>query len=482
MKDDLLLREMQHRLARAEESLARLINHLPGTAYRCRVNPGYDYVLEFISKGCQSMLDMSPDEVLGARTNIIEQMMSAEDMLMVRRTMQSSILARNPYEIYYRITAPRTGRSKWIWDQGEGVFDEQGNCLFVEGIMMDVTEQKSKEQTLFEENRQLRSSIKNSYGLGRIVGKSEEMQHCYRLLLRAAKSDINVVLYGETGVGKDLAARTIHELACVKGRFVPVNCAAIPEQLMESEFFGHVKGAFSGAINNHPGYLAAANGGTLFLDEIGELPLKLQSKLLRAIESKSYSPVGSSETRQSSFRLLSATNRNLHELVRQREMRPDFFYRIHVLAIDIPPLRQRRGDLPLLVDAYAREKGVDSLLPPAILLAMEQYAWPGNVRELQNALDRFWAFGEMGLDFTALSDNLICFSLDAAPEIRPDPAPGQAPTPGRVPLSTAREELEKQRIRAVLDQCGWKKGKTAEALGLTMRTLQRKLKRYNIVR
>ncbi len=485
MEEDLLLREMQYRLEQAEGSLSRLLNRLPGMAYRCRVSRDFDYILEFVSKGCETMLGMGSEEVLAAHTNIIEQMMKPEDLLVVRKVMQDNIVDHKHYDVFYRIEPVSGGAIKWIWDQGEGVYDDSGNCLFIEGIMMDVTDQKKYEQHLWEENRQLRSSIKNSYGLGEIVGKSEVMQNCYRFLLRAAKSDTNVVLYGETGVGKDLAARTIHELSGIKGRFVPVNCAAIPEQLLESEFFGHVKGAFSGAVNNHSGYLASANGGTLFLDEIGELPLKLQGKLLRAIENKSFTPVGSNEVRQSSFRLISATNRNLSELVREKEMRPDFYYRIHVLSVTIPPLRERSGDLTLLIDAYAQTRSVEKKLPPGLLLAMEQYSWPGNVRELQNALDRYWAFGEMDLTLGALPRVLACFPADSASETRGETGAPQQPQtadPEILPLSLERDELEKQRILSMLQRCEWKKGKTAEALGITMRTLQRKLKRYDISR
>lgn len=471
MIHDPLLRDMQYRLSQAQESLVRLLNHLPGTAYRCRVSSGFQYRLVFLSKGAESMFGMAAQDMVNTNSNIIESLMSEDERTLVRRTMQEALLARQPYEMFYRITLKSTGESKWIWDQGEGVFDFHGNCRFIEGIMMDVTEQKNKEWHLWQENELLRSSIKNSYGLGDIVGKSDAMQGCYKLLLRAAHSDTNVVLYGETGVGKDLAARTIHEISGVKGRFVPVNCAAIPEQLLESEFFGHVKGAFSGAVSNHPGHLAVANNGTLFLDEVGELPFKLQGKLLRAIESKTYTPVGSSEVKLSSFRLISATNRDLQELVRDREMRADFYYRIHVLSITLPPLRERLGDIPLLVDAYAKERGHGKRLPPALLLAMEQYGWPGNIRELQNALDRYWAFGDMGLELGGLAREIVYL-----------PGPADSSAPAAAPLSSAKEELEKQRIRATLDQHGWKKGKTAEALGITTRTLQRKLKRYGISR
>ena len=165
------------------------------------------------------------------------------------------------------------------------------------------------------------------------------------------------LICGETGSGKDMAARAIHALSGKKGAYVPVNCGAIPETLMESEFFGHVKGAFTGASLNKEGYIAAANGGTLFLDEIGELPPQLQVKLLRSLENKTYTPVGSHTPRPSSFRLIAATNQDLSQLVREKRMRADFYYRVHVLSITIPPLRERPGDIPLLTAAWQEKRG-----------------------------------------------------------------------------------------------------------------------------
>ena len=505
------LEQVQNRLIQLEGSFSRLLNHLPGMAYRCHVSGDYSYSLEFVSKGSVTLLGVTPEAIVANSTNVIERMMLAEDLPNVRSVIYDSVVACKAYQVFYRVVLGG-GELKWIWDQGEGVYDSNGLCISIEGIMMDITEQKNNEQALWEENHQLRSSIKNSYGLGQIVGKSEAMQNVYSLMLKAAKSDTNVILYGETGVGKDLAARTIHELHGTKGRYVPVNCAAIPEQLLESEFFGHVKGAFSGATSNHAGHLAAANDGTLFLDEIAELPLKLQVKLLRAIESKTYTPVGSSEVKRSNFRLISATNQNLQEMVRQRAMRADFYYRIHVLAIHLPALRTRQGDLPLLIDAYARDRGITDNIPASIRLAMEQYAWPGNVRELQNALDRYWAFGDAGIDFLAGGDaprieGDFCgmglgydFPLaagSAVPGVGGGiyPAegarlPAQASqarqplvgTDGRASLTLARDELENTRIRAMLECCSWRRGKTAEALGITLRTLQRKMKKYDINR
>lgn len=462
---------IQKRLNQVEASFSRLLNHLPGVAYRCSVDPNFNYRLDFVSKRCESILGLSVDELCGEQTNIIERMMPTDDLSPVRSAIREAIRNKASYDIYYRAILP-SGETRWLWDKGEGVFDENAKCTHLEGIMMDVTEQKEKEISLRNENNQLRSSIKNSYGLGQIIGQSAPMQELYNLLLKASQMDSTVMLYGETGVGKDLAAQTIHELANPKGRYVPVNCGAIPEQLLESEFFGHVKGAFSGATSNRPGYLAAANGGTLFLDEVGELPLKLQVKLLRALESKSYSPVGSNEIKHSNFRLISATNRDLKQMVHERAMREDFFYRIHVLTITIPPLRERHGDISLLIDAYLRQRGVQSIIPPTVRLTMEEYGWPGNIRELQNALERFLAFGDTGINIGGPYDGYVCMPIEQHRQMEEELNSREGS------LRLSREEVEKKRINAVLQKCNGKKSLAAQELGITLRTLQRKCKQY----
>lgn len=476
MSSETLL-QMQRRLMQVEGSLARLLNHLPGMAYRCRVSDNFEYTLEFVSKGSETLLGRKADDILDNPANLIERMMVDGDLPLVRKMMHDAIISGTSYELFYRLVMPQ-GNIKWIWDQGDGVLDERGRCVYIEGIIMDVTDQKNREQSLLEENQHLRSSIKNAYGLGNIVGKSEAMQNVYSLMLKAAGSGTNVILYGETGSGKDMAARTIHELSGVQGRYVPVNCSAIPDQLLESEFFGYIKGAFSGAVSNHAGYLAAAHEGTLFLDEIAELPLRLQAKLLRALESKTYTPVGSSEVKRSNFRLICATNQDLQEMVRRRELRADFFYRIHVLAIQLPPLRSRLDDIPLLIDAYAKQRGIVKPVPASVRLAMEQYTWPGNVRELQNALDRFWAFGDTGIDFGTARDGFICMPVDT-PLAESARSHARSGSPS---LRVAKGEMEKHRILAALDQHNWKRGAAATALGITMRTLQRKVKQYGIAR
>ena len=291
------------------------------------------------------------------------------------------------------------------------------------------------------------------------------MQALFQCLRRAAPGDSSIILYGETGSGKDIAARTVHQLSGRKGAFVPVNCSAIPENLLESEFFGHVKGAFSGAVAGHEGYLAAAEGGTLFLDEIGELPLHLQVKLLRALENKSFTPVGASRPCTSDFRLICATNRDLSALVREGSMRSDFYYRIHVLTIGIPPLRDRRDDLLLLAEEYLRKRGVNWSISPMVRERMMAYDWPGNIRELYNFLDRHIAFGS-----------------EAAKTLIPMQEDEDACLPQDLTLDEVVALTEKRFIGSRLKDHGWNIGRTAARLGVSRSTLQRKMREHGLAR
>ncbi|MHC1713263.1 MAG: sigma-54 interaction domain-containing protein [Solidesulfovibrio sp.] len=463
--------EARRLLQVVENKFSRLLDHLPGMAYCCRIHDGDNFVLEFVSQGCKALLGYTPEELLREKRNTIELMTHPDDLGALRKAERHAIANREPYQVMYRLSMS-SGEVKWIWDQGAAIYDDAGIPEFLVGIIMDISAQKMQEIELREENERLRSSVKSSYGLGDIVGKSEVMQNVYKLILKAAQSDTNVIILGETGTGKDLVARTIHQLSGRSGKYVPVNCGAIPEQLLESEFFGHKKGAFSGAFDNRQGYLGAADQGTLFLDELGELNLNLQVKLLRAIESKQYTPVGDTVHRRSDFRLITATNRNLKEMVQQKIMRADFFYRVHVLAIELPPIRQRKEDLLLLIDNFlSRKTGIANsaaLLPPALRLAMENYDWPGNIRELYNVLDRYLTFGE--IDFPELN-------MDA-PQLLPQAAEIRACE--NLSLKAALELLEQSMILKTLERNRWRRGETARELGLNLRTLQRKMKYYAI--
>jgi len=253
-----------------------------------------------------------------------------------------------------RLIAP-DGSESWL--EGEHIFVQLKGKSAVLSTFRDCTERvrretemKEEAESLRQENIHLRSSMKERYRFRDIIGKSRVMQEVYELILKAANSDASVSIFGESGTGKELVARAIHDLSGRNQKeFVTVNCGAIPENLLESEFFGHRKGSFTGAFSNKLGYLDIADQGTLFLDEVGELTLSMQVKLLRAIDGGDYYPVGVSRPKISNFRIIAATNRNLSRLVTEGSMREDFFYRIHVISITIPPLRERREDIPTLV-------------------------------------------------------------------------------------------------------------------------------------
>ncbi|NJB66501.1 PAS domain S-box-containing protein [Desulfobaculum xiamenense] len=468
--------DIRRRLQQSETRLARLLHNLPGMAYRCRIDADLNNTLEFASRGSLELLGFTPDEMVRDNWNTIERMTHPEDLSRIQQEARMAILEHRPYQLMYRVTMS-SGDIKWIWDQGEPGYDENGVPQTLDGIILDVSAQKLREVELKQENERLRSSLKGRYRFGDIVGCSDAMQQVYRLVMKAAESGTNVIIYGETGTGKDLVARTIHDLNTRDGKFVPVNCGAIPEQLLESEFFGHKRGAFSGANADKPGLLAAANGGTLFLDEVGELDLNLQVKLLRALESKQYTPVGETVPRRSDFRIIAATNRDLKEMVRKGDMRADFFYRIHVLPVTVPPLRDRREDIPLLIDHFLSRQGGEggrTTIPTAVRIALEDYDWPGNVRELQNVLDRYVAFGEINFSDVRLTEEAVLASAATAGLV----TVAEPDCSGT--LKDAVERLERIMIVKALETCRWRRNEAADILGLNIRTMQRKIRRYGI--
>jgi PAS domain S-box-containing protein len=346
----------------------------------------------------------------------------------------------------------------------------------------DVTERKLHElfeeeerDRLQKENIRLRSSIKDRYRLGGIIGKSPAMQEVYEIIHRAASSDANIIIYGESGTGKELVARAIHDMSDRNGsEFVPVNCGAIPENLLESEFFGHKKGAFTGAHMDKHGYLDLAEGGSLFLDEIGELGLNIQVKLLRAVEGGGYAPLGSTKVRKSNIRIIAATNRDLMDQVRKGMMREDLFYRIHIIPVRLPALRDRREDIPLLIEhflnLYGKGNGTTTI-PGKIMDALNRYDWPGNVRELQNVLHRYLTIG----------------TLDFMPSITGSPFEENMFSDREMELinisdlSSAVETYEKRLITKTLEQCQWHRIKAATVLGISRNTLFRKMKNHELI-
>ncbi len=377
----------------------------------------------------------------------------------------------------FEIQSPKDGR--WFHLIYSSVLDNAGNFLELQGILYDITERKQaqlvmeeREEYLRKENVRLRATLTDCYKFGDIIGKSSVMQEVYETIINAAASDAAVIVYGESGTGKELIARAIHDNSDRnQEQLVYINCGAIPENLIESEFFGYKKGAFSGAVQDKHGFLDIANHGTLFLDEVGEISLNMQVKLLRAIEGNGYTPIGSTEIKYSDVRIIAATNRDLKKQVKEGVMRQDFFYRIHIIPVQLPPLRKRKEDIPLLVEhfmaAYDQEKA--PLLTPYHYKALQGYDWPGNVRELQNSLNRFVTLGTldfMGEDLGNNSDDEALVGLDT--ELH-----------GRS-LAELIEEVERSILLKACEQHNYHQGKTATALKVDRKTLYRKMKHLGI--
>ncbi|HOZ45123.1 MAG TPA: sigma-54 dependent transcriptional regulator [Candidatus Hydrogenedentes bacterium] len=330
--------------------------------------------------------------------------------------------------------------------------------------------------TLLRQNRQLRELVSTAVALGNIVGESPVMQRVFEVTRRAIPVDSTVLIQGESGTGKELVARHIHfEGPRRRKPFIVVNCAAIPDNLVESELFGHEKGAFTGAEAAREGKFEIADGGTLFLDEIGDMELGSQAKLLRVLQDGVVERVGSSRPKTVNVRVIVATNRDLRARVRNGQFREDLYFRLDVLPINLPPLRERIEDLPLLISHF-RRKLADKLgrpvpaLGPDALDAMRRYRWPGNVRELENTLEQLFI----------LSDGDILGVRDLPEKLRdiePTAGPFRLPAGGLV-----LEELEEDLIRQALDRSGGRIKEAAELLGLTYKTLQYRLKKHDIDR
>jgi DNA-binding NtrC family response regulator len=277
-----------------------------------------------------------------------------------------------------------------------GAFDYLPKTFSVDELTV-VVERALRQRVLGVENRNLREQLAAALGLENVIGQSPAMAQVFELVKKAARSEANILILGESGTGKELIARAVHANSPRAAHpFVPVDCASLPENLLESELFGHEKGAFTGAVRAKPGLMEIADGGTLFLDEIGELPLTLQSKLLRALQERQIRRVGGTALVDVNVRVVSATNRNIRETIAKNEFREELYYRINVIEIRLPPLRERAGDVPLLVHAFLKRYGQGRVTgcEEAAMSALEAHRWPGNVRELQNVIERACALAD----------------------------------------------------------------------------------------
>lgn len=324
------------------------------------------------------------------------------------------------------------------------------------------------------ENEALRRMLRDRGAFGELVGNSEPMGRIYALIEQVAPSSASVLITGESGTGKELVARTIHALSLRKSApFVAINCSAIPETLMESELFGHEKGAFTGAASRRQGCFELANSGTLLLDEIGEMPTLLQAKLLRVLEERTVRRLGSTQEIPVDVRLLAATNKDPHESVRSGGFREDLLYRLNVITIDMPPLRERADDIPLLaqhlvIQLAERHNRPPRFLTPGALEVLRVHDWPGNVRELRNAIERavIICSGEE-ID----RHHLAPYPADQRAKVRSEDTVS-------LPVGTPLEEVERQMIMRTLHKTDNNKTRAAELLGISLKTLHNKLRLY----
>ena len=325
------------------------------------------------------------------------------------------------------------------------------------------------EQLLQRENQALKSRLDERFGFENVIGNSPAMERILELVRRIAPTRATVLVTGESGTGKELVAACIHQNSPRrKGPFIKVNCAAIVETLLESELFGHVAGAFTGAIRDKEGKFEAADGGTLFLDEVAEMSITTQAKFLRVLQEGEFERVGDVKVRKMDVRVLAATNKNLENLVAAGKFREDLYYRLKVVRVELPPLRERRHDIPLFVDHFLRElaerdgRKVDGLTP-AVMEKLTFYPWPGNVRELKNALEGMVVTtAHRILDVSDLPSEILTYR---------EPASNL-----QVPVGATLEDIEKEMIRRTMASTEGNRTKAAKMLGVSLRTLQRKLK------
>ncbi|MBZ0204022.1 MAG: sigma-54 dependent transcriptional regulator [Ignavibacteria bacterium] len=350
-----------------------------------------------------------------------------------------------------------------------GAFDYLGKPFNLDEFIIKV-DKAVEHIRLNKQVKNLKSQVEETSSFSSIIGKSRKMNNVFDMIRNVSVSDANVLIEGASGTGKELVARALHNNSTRKdGPFIAINCSAIPDNLLESELFGHTKGAYTGAIDSQKGVFELAHGGTLLLDEIAEMPLQLQSKLLRVLETWEIKPLGSDKVKKIDVRLVSATNQNLKEFIEEKKFREDLFYRIATVTISLPSLNERKEDVPLLANHFLKRQSVKlgrnfSIKPEAVELLMG-HNWKGNVRELESVIER----AVISTESDILARNNFKFISSGAD----DSMPG---TSGNMDL----KNIEKIYIKKVLEENGWNKLQAAKILGIDRKTLYKKIKEYDL--
>jgi chemotaxis protein methyltransferase CheR len=436
----------------------------------------------FVSGYILEMLGYRPDEFMET-TDFGIALVPEEDRARVEREINETLESGTSGVIQFRWQT-KDGRVLWVESHLTAILDKNGKPLGLRGVTMDISVRKRAEtdlrkaveevsklkNQLEEENIYLREEIKLAHDFDQIVGRSDATKYVLFKIEQVAPTDTRVLITGETGTGKELVAHAIHGASTRRDRpLVKLNCAALSPPLIESELFGHEKGAFTGATARKIGRFELANGATIFLDEIGELPLELQAKLLRVIQENEFERLGSSKTIKVDARIIAATNRNLKIAVEQGTFREDLWYRLNVFPITVPPLRDRKEDIPDLVEHFVKRFALKvgrkiSSISPATMRILQGYTWPGNVRELANVVER--AVINTTGSVLRVVDNFE-----------------KAPVAELSPTNKTLEEMEKEYIVRILDNTGWRieghKG-AAKVLGLNPSTLRTRISKLGI--
>jgi PAS domain S-box-containing protein len=480
-------------LAESEQRrLDEFLSNVPGLVWESRVSrDGVSRSEHFVSQHVEKMLGYTVQEWMSEPRFWLKIMPEEEREASLR--LNDAIFASGSDGVVQHRWRTKDGRLRWVEAHLSVIFDENKVPVGLRGVTLDITERKVAEEglrnalieveqlkdQLQKENVYLREQVELKQEFQEIIGDTDEIKYVLFKIQQVAPTDASVLIQGETGTGKELVARAIHNASPRKDRpMVKINCAALPANLIESELFGHEKGAFTGAQTRKIGRFELANGATLFLDEIGELPLELQVKLLRVLQEGEFERLGSSQTRKVDVRIVAATNRNLKAEVQNGTFREDLWYRLNVFPITVPPLRHRKSDIALLVNFFVdqanRKLGrTVKTISPQTLEALENYYWPGNVRELANVVER----ALINSNGTVLQ---LADKLDSELQI---PVNGDG-NGDHKPLSKL-EDVERDHILAVLDKCEWRiegPNGAAEVLALNSSTLRSRMNKLGIKR
>ncbi len=384
------------------------------------------------------------------------------------------VLDHNPNQCIVMMTAHGTVDSA-VEAMKKGAFDYLEKPLEKDNLLL-VLRRAFERVTLIRENRMLQKRLEETHSIPNIIGSHPKMKEVFRIIQKISATNSTILIYGESGTGKELVARAVHEGSQRKDQpFFAINCAAIPDSLMESELFGHEKGSFTGAEKRELGIFEAADGGTVFLDEIGELNTAMQAKLLRAIQEKEIRRVGGKINIPIDVRIVSATNKDLETEIKKGNFREDLFYRLNVIRINLPPLRERGSDIATLAEFFIKKYGdqnptpVKGIAKPALKLLMD-YSWPGNVRQLESVIERG----------VLMTESEFIQPEDLPAEIRREMAPGTNLPFEFPPEGILFEELERDLIIKAMERADWVIGKAAPLLGMTYKTLQYRLEKFGI--